>query len=103
MLRVGLTGGIACGKSHVLKRWASAGVETLDLDAVAHALLESGGAGYEQVIRTFGPQIADAKGGIDRKALGALIFADPAAREHLNAIVHPRVREAEARWVGEAA
>src|SRR5258708_19135640 len=103
MLRVGLTGGIACGKSQVLRRWAGEGVDTLDLDAVARSLLEPGGAGYDQVIGTFGRGVVDAKGGIDRKALGAIVFADAAARQRLNAIVHPRVREAEAGWAAGAA
>ena len=69
MLRVGLTGGIACGKSHVLRRLAARGLATLDLDAVAHALMAPGGAAYEDVVAAFGRGILAPGGAIDRKAL----------------------------------
>jgi dephospho-CoA kinase len=103
MLRVGLTGGIACGKSHVRQRLAKEGVDTLDLDEVAHTITAKGGEGYDEVIEAFGPRIVDGEGRLDRKALGAIVFADPSARALLNAIVHPKVREAEARWAAGAA
>jgi dephospho-CoA kinase len=99
MLRVGLTGGIACGKSRVLARIASSGLPILDLDAVSHALMAPGGAAYAEVVASFGPGIRSADGRIDRSALGALVFADPVARARLNALVHPRVRAEEARIV----
>jgi dephospho-CoA kinase len=95
MLRVGLTGGIACGKSHVLRRLAARGLATLDLDGVAHELMAPGGAAYADVAAAFGPAILAADGSIDRRALGALVFADPAARGRLDALVHPRVRAEE--------
>lgn len=98
MLRVGLTGGIACGKSHVLRRLAARGLATLDLDAVAHALMAPGGAAYEDVVAAFGRGILAPGGAIDRKALGARVFGDAAARVRLDALVHPRVRAEEARW-----
>jgi dephospho-CoA kinase len=97
VLTVGLTGGIACGKSRVRRRLAGAGFATLDLDAVAHAVIAPGGAAHEDTIAAFGPGILAADGTIDRKALGARVFADAAARARLNALVHPRVREEEAR------
>lgn len=99
MLRVGLTGGIACGKSHVLRRLAAAGLHTLDLDRVAHESMTPGGSAYDEVLKAFGPGILAPDGRVDRKALGALVFADAGARARLNAIVHPKVRLQEARWV----
>ena len=97
MLRVGLTGGIASGKSHVRRRLDAAGLATLDLDEVAHRVIAPGGPAYADVMRAFGPGILAADGSIDRKALGAVVFADPAARARLNALVHPRVRDEEER------
>jgi dephospho-CoA kinase len=95
MLKVGLTGGIACGKSHVLCRLAEAGFAVLDLDVVAHEVVAPGGPAYADVVAAFGPSILDPSGVIDRKVLGARVFSDASARERLNAIVHPRIREAE--------
>ena len=97
MLRVGLTGGIACGKSHVLRRLAARGCRTLDLDAVAREVTAPGG---EALARDRGGASArgvlDARGALDRAALAARVFTDAAARARLNRIVHPRVRAAEA-------
>jgi dephospho-CoA kinase len=98
-LRVGLTGGIASGKSHVLRRLAADGFHTLDLDRVAHGLMAPGGAAYADVAAAFGPGILASDGTIDRGALGAIVFADPGRRLQLNALVHPRVREAEEDWL----
>ena len=97
MMKVGLTGGIASGKSHVLRRFAQAGFQTLDLDAVARDVMAPGGTAYADIVRAFGDRILAADGAIDRKALGAHVFADAAARRRLEALVHPRIREAEAR------
>lgn len=97
MLKVGLTGGIACGKSRVLRRLAERGLPTLDLDSVGHQLLEPEGAAYAEVVAAFGEGILDADRRVDRKALGRRVFGDEAARASLNAIVHPKVREEEAR------
>lgn len=97
MLRVGLTGGIACGKSHVLRRLAAGGLGTMDLDAVAHAVMAPGGTAYADVVGAFGRGVLGPDGAIDRLRLGAIVFADPEARARLDATVHPRVREEEAR------
>ncbi len=97
MLRVGLTGGIACGKSHVLRRLGAHGIATLDLDRVAHQVMAPGGPAYDEVVAGFGRDILGEGGAIDRKALGAVVFADADARGRLNAIVHPKVRAEEAR------
>jgi dephospho-CoA kinase len=96
-LRVGLTGGIACGKSRVRQRLAAAGFSTLDLDHIAHEVMAPGGAAYREVVEAFGPAILAADGSVDRRRLGDVVFADPKARARLDAIVHPRVREEEAR------
>jgi dephospho-CoA kinase len=101
MLRVGLTGGIACGKSRVLARFAARGLSTLDLDHVAHDALASGGAAHDEVVAAFGSGILDSDGHIDRKVLGRTVFGDAGARARLNAIVHPRIRAAESHWVAE--
>lgn len=97
MLRVGLTGGIACGKSQVLARLAAGGFHVLDLDAIAHELMLPGRPAHAALVAAFGPGVLAADGRVDRKALGALVFEDAAARERLNAIVHPLVREEEER------
>jgi dephospho-CoA kinase len=98
VLRVGLTGGIACGKSHVLRRLAERGCRTLDLDAVARAVTAPGSEALAEIRAAFGDSVLDASGALDRSALGALVFHDTAARQRLNRIVHPRVRAAEAGW-----
>jgi dephospho-CoA kinase len=98
VLRVGLTGGIACGKSHVLRRLAARGCRTLDLDSVARAVTAPGCEALAEIRAAFGASVIDAAGGLDRAALGALVFRDATARERLNRIVHPRVRAAEASW-----
>ncbi|HVQ28162.1 MAG TPA: dephospho-CoA kinase, partial [Vicinamibacteria bacterium] len=97
MLRIGLTGGIACGKSEVVRRLSAAGLPTLDLDQVSHELTAPGEPGYEAVVEGFGPSILAPDRSIDRRALGAQVFADPAARQRLNLILHPRIRAEEDR------
>jgi dephospho-CoA kinase len=99
MFRVGLTGGIASGKSGVLRRLAALGLATLDLDEVAHAVMVPGRPAYEDVVGAFGRGILAPDGTIDRKALGAIVFGDASARQRLDALVHPRVRAEETRRV----
>jgi dephospho-CoA kinase len=107
MLRVGLTGGIACGKSHVLARLAEAGCHTIDLDRVAHETMAPGQPAHAEIVEWFGREVLAGGGAIDRKALGERVFSDGEARRRLNAIVHPRVRAEEARraaaWQAEPA
>jgi len=93
MLRLGLTGGIASGKSAVATMLRDMGFAVLDADALAHKLIEPGQAAYAEVIQEFGPSITDSSGRIDRAKLGAIVFGDPAKLDRLNAIVHPRVAE----------
>jgi dephospho-CoA kinase len=97
LLRVGLTGGIACGKTRVRERLAARGCATLDLDQSAREAVRPGSPALREIEAAFGAS-AIKDGALDRAALAALVFADKAARERLNAIVHPRVRELEAAW-----
>ena len=99
---MGLTGGIACGKSYVLRRLGAAGLGTLDLDAVSRDVMAPGAAAHADVVGAFGPGILAPDGTVDRKRLGDLVFADPGALARLSALVHPRVREEEARRVAAA-
>jgi dephospho-CoA kinase len=98
MRRVALTGGIATGKSWVLRRFSHHGIPTIDADTLAHAVLAPGTRGAERILDRFGEGVRAAEGGIDRKALGALVFRDEAARRELEAIVHPAVYEGIAAW-----
>jgi dephospho-CoA kinase len=98
VLRVGLTGGIGCGKSHVLRRLGARGLATLDLDVTAREVTAPGSPALAEIAGAFGARVVRADGSLDRPALAGIVFADAAARERLNAIVHPRVRAAEARW-----
>jgi len=100
---VGLTGGIACGKSHVLRRLAGRGLHTLDLDAVARDVTAPGRPALHEIAAAFGAGVMGHDGSLDRAALAALVFEDASARGRLNAIVHPRVRAEEARRAAELA
>jgi dephospho-CoA kinase len=91
-LRIGLTGGIASGKSTVTQRFAELGVPVIDADVASRHVVEPGKPGLEQVVRRFGPGVLDANGNLDRRALRAVIFSDAAARLALDAILHPLIR-----------
>jgi dephospho-CoA kinase len=93
MLRLGLTGGIASGKSAVAAMLREMDFAVLDADSLAHKLIEPGQPAYDEVLREFGPSITDAQGRIDRAKLAALVFADPIKLDRLNAVIHPRVAE----------
>lgn len=102
MLRVGLTGGIGSGKSEVARLLAARGVLVIDSDALARAVVEPGTPGLAAVVAAFGEEYLDDTGALDRPRLAALVFADPAARERLNAIVHPLVGQAAAEILATA-
>jgi dephospho-CoA kinase len=87
----GLTGGIASGKSAVAKQIRSRGIAVVDADALAREVVLSGTDGFDAVIAAFGKGMIGLDGELDRKKLGARVFADAAARKILNAIVHPRI------------
>ncbi len=93
MLKMGLTGGIASGKSAVAAMLREMGFPVLEADVVAHKLLEPGQEVHDEVLREFGAGVAHADGRIDRARLGALVFADPVKLAKLNGITHPRVAE----------
>ncbi len=91
MLRVGLTGGIATGKSTVCDRLAEHGFRVIDADRVAHRLIRKGQPCFDPVVAAFGPRILGSDGEIDRNILGRAVFNDPARLQELNALVHPEV------------
>ena len=96
-LRIGLTGGIASGKSTVAQRFAELGIPVIDADVAARAVVEPGTPGLAQVVERFGSGVLDAQGALDRRALRDLIFNDPGARRDLEAILHPLIRAAMER------
>ncbi len=98
MLRVGLTGGIASGKSTVAAMLRDRDCPILDADAIAHELLEPGQDAYNEVVREFGEGILTRGGAVDRKKLGAIVFADAQKRQRLNQIMHPRIQRIVAEW-----
>jgi dephospho-CoA kinase len=96
--RVGLTGGIATGKSHVRARLEQHGVATIDSDTLARDAVAPGSDGLAAVARRFGPDVLEPDGSLNRARLGALVFADAAARRDLEAIIHPHVRRMTEEW-----
>jgi dephospho-CoA kinase len=90
-LPFGLTGGIACGKSTVANYFQELGAYIIDADRLGHESIEPGHPAYQQIVHYFGKEILAADGTIDRKKLGARVFADPQQLQALNAIVHPRI------------
>jgi dephospho-CoA kinase len=102
MLKVGLTGSIAVGKSYVVSVLAELGCVTFDADKVAHSVMEPGRPAYEDIVREFGDRVLATDGSIDRGNLGQIVFANEARRIRLNEIVHPRVIEEQNRLLQEA-
>lgn len=101
---IGLTGGIACGKSTVLAALQERGASTLDADRVVHELQQPGTPVYDAIVAEFGAEILSAPGGpIDRPRLGAIVFNDAAALKRLERIVHPAVRTSIRNWLAELA
>ncbi|GAA3695583.1 hypothetical protein GCM10022377_05520 [Zhihengliuella alba] len=96
-LQIGLTGGIASGKSTVARRLTELGAVLIDADALAREAVAPGSDGLAAVVEAFGPGVLGPDGAMDRAAVGRLVFADDAARARLNGIVHPRVRAAAGR------
>ena len=98
MLRVGLTGGIASGKSTVASLLRDRDYPVLDADSLARELLEPGQDAYQEVVREFGDGILAEGGAVDRPKLGAIVFADATKRARLNQILHPRIQKVVADW-----
>ncbi len=94
MLIIGLTGGIGSGKTAVSDRFAALGVPVIDADRLSRELVAQGQPALAEIAAAFGPAVLTAAGELDRAALGRRVFADPAARRRLEAILHPRIRAA---------
>ena len=89
MVRIGLTGGIGTGKSTVAKMLAARGAAVVDADEIAKEIVAPGGAAYDAVVERFGRGVVSGDGTVDRAALAAIVFSDPAALDDLNSITHP--------------
>jgi dephospho-CoA kinase len=100
MLKVGLTGGYATGKSFVAGELARLGCHVIHADKLGHAVLQPGGAAYARVVEAFGPEIVNASGEIDRRKLASLVFERPELLEKLNGFVHPAVIKLEEEMMG---
>ena len=103
MLKVGLTGGLASGKSFVGRALADLGCLLIQADLLGRQVLEQGGETYEAVVKTFGDQILDPDSKINRRRLAKIVFSDPDQLAKLNALVHPRVKERERDLAAEFA
>lgn len=97
---IGLTGGLASGKSTVAAVLRELGAVVVDADAIVRELQEPGTPVYRAIVEAFGPDVVRPDGSLDRSALASRIFVDPVARQRLNAITHPRVRERIRQEVG---
>jgi dephospho-CoA kinase len=102
MLIAGLTGGMACGKSFVARALAEWGCSIIEADELGHDVLLPGGDAFEPVVAAFGREILNSEGQIDRAALAARVFGNPAELARLNAIVHPAVRNLALRRMQES-
>lgn len=89
---IAVTGGIASGKSEVTRRFEARGIQVLDADLVSRELVEPGQPALAEIAARFGPGVLDPQGRLERRRLREIVFADPAARRELEAILHPRVR-----------
>jgi dephospho-CoA kinase len=96
MLTIGLTGGVGSGKSTVAAMFAEHGIPVTDTDAIAHQLTAPGQPAVHAIAQLFGPWVLTADGALDRAALRRRVFSDPAAREMLEALLHPMIRAAVA-------
>src|ERR1700683_3149707 len=98
MLKVGLTGGIASGKSTVAYILRDLDCPLLEADPLGHELLEQGQPAYDEIVREFSNEVLDPFGKVDRAKLGAIIFADAQKRARLNQILHPRILDVVRKW-----
>ena len=98
LLRVGLTGGIATGKSTCLRHFAALGIPTIDSDAIARDLVQPGTPGLSAVVARFGAEVLSPDGTLDRSTLGRIVFRDEQARHDLENIIHPGVFAALQHW-----
>lgn len=101
MLKVGLTGSIAVGKSFVAECFRELGCHVLDADSTAREVVAKGSDGLAEIVDNFGPDVLSDDGSLDRKKMAAIVFADAEKRELLNSIVHPRVFAAQNAWLAD--
>jgi dephospho-CoA kinase len=99
---VGLTGGIGSGKSAAAAEFERLGATVVDTDAIAHELTQAGGPAIAEIRKLFGPELIGASGAMDRKKMRARVFADPAAKKRLEALLHPLIREESSRRIARA-
>jgi len=100
--RIGLTGGIASGKSVVANMFAELGGVVIDTDVIAREVVEPGHPALEEIREEFGPDVLNGDGTLNRRAMRDLVFSDPPLREKLEAILHPRIRDETFRQASEA-
>jgi dephospho-CoA kinase len=103
LLRIGLTGGIAAGKSTVAQRWQQTGAVVIEADELAHRALEPGTPTWHEVVREFGRDVLNADKTVNRPKLGEIVFGDESKRLKLNSIVHPAVRQMQADLLAQCA
>jgi dephospho-CoA kinase len=103
MLRVGLTGGIACGKTTVARMFKRLGARVIFADDLARELIQPGAAAYDEVVRHFGRDILQPDGAIDRPRLAEVVFGNPPRVEELNLLIHPAVVHQQDEWMKEIA
>lgn len=101
MIGIAITGGIACGKSIVGSLMAAQGIPVREADQIAHEVLARGTEVYAAVVNAFGAAVLDSQGGVDRRRLGAIVFADPVRRAHLNDLTHPEILRRLHEWLGD--
>lgn len=101
MLVIALTGGIGCGKSAVSSHLESLGIPVIDADLLAHQLVKPGSPALLEIQATFGDELVDDKGVLNRAALRKIVFDDPQQRKRLESILHPRIRTAMVEWIAK--
>lgn len=99
MLKIGLTGSIAVGKSYVCEVFRELGAHVLDADQTARDVVAKGTPGLQRIVEEFGPEVLTADGELDRPKMAAIVFGDETKRQKLNALVHPLVIEAQDEWI----
>ncbi|MDD2743474.1 MAG: dephospho-CoA kinase [Rhodocyclaceae bacterium] len=99
---IGLTGGIGSGKSTVAELFVALGASLVDTDAIAHQLTAGSGLAMPRIISTFGLEIVNAEGALNRDVMRRLVFSDPAARVKLESILHPLIRQISAERCAQA-
>lgn len=103
MIRIGLTGNVASGKSEVARSWEGAGVPVINADELSREAVAPGSAGLREVADTFGDRVLTPDGALDRALLREIVFGDPEARVRLEKILHPRIRKLRDEWLRERA